>query len=98
MSHSHMMVFNRRSPGSGLRQMVVRCWLAWLVAIVGMVAVPATAEATPDQQIAAAATSPQLHDLGVRPQMCRPEPPDYPGCSPAQVRPLLRAVFKKEYT
>jgi hypothetical protein len=30
--------------------------------------------------------------------MCRPEPPDYPGCTPAQVRPLLRARFASEYT
>lgn len=33
-----------------------------------------------------------------QPRMCRPEPPDYPGCNPQQVRPLLRIAFAKEYT
>jgi hypothetical protein len=36
------------------------------------------------------------HDLA--PAMCRPEPPDYPGCTPEQVRPLLLALFRTEYT
>jgi hypothetical protein len=35
---------------------------------------------------------------GATPALCRPDPPDYPGCRPAQVRPLLRIRFAREYT
>ena len=99
MSRSHMMVVRRRSPGARLRQTVVGCCLAWWSRGGHRCAVPAAAEAaagpgTPGRR----PRSTGSRDSGTRPLLCRPEPPDYPGCSPEQVRPLLRARFAAEYT
>ncbi len=97
MSRSNMMVVHRTSPRAGLRRIVVG-WLAGVVVLLGLVAVPAAADAVPARQIASPASESRPPDWGVGPLICRPEPPDYPGCTAEQVRPLLRARFASEYT
>lgn len=98
MSRSHMMVVRRLSSRAGLGRTVVRGWLAWLVVMVGMVVVPAAAEAMPQEQIAAPTTSSHPVGSGARPLICDPRPTEYPGCTASQVRPLLRSQFAREYT
>lgn len=45
----------------------------------------------------AATASGYEHVGSVHSSVCRPEPPDYPGCSPQQVRPT-RAQYRSEFT
>jgi hypothetical protein len=68
------------------------------VAIGTVIAVPTASDATPVSPAAGGGSAAPLAAHLPRPLMCRPEPPDYPGCTPRQVRPLLRARFASEYT
>ena len=97
MSRSHMMVIRQRRSGAGLAHTLVGCCLSWLVVVAGVLAVPAAATAMPEPAVARPAGSGRT-PTGAEPHICRPEPPEYPGCTPAQVRPLLRARFAAEYT
>lgn len=82
----------------------IRAWSSWvrgfLALLVGVVliAVPTTAWGSPPTSRAQRAPSTSSQLASAVPAICRPEPPDYPGCSPTQVRPLLRALFAAEYT
>ncbi len=81
------------------RLTVARAWLALALSFVVVVATTTTtALAAADlNQVTAGRPVSRPTNLP-RALICRPEPPDYPGCSPAQVRPLLRARFATEYT
>jgi hypothetical protein len=98
MSSSHMMVNHRSTRGAAFGQRPALCCLALLVALLAMLAVPAAADASPYRLPVPTAGDHGRHGSQVDPQICNPEPPDYPGCSAMQVRPLLRARFAAEYT
>jgi hypothetical protein len=86
---------SRVAPRTVTTHIVLLLALLAGVVLVATEAGPAAAASSP-----AASSHLRSHSggLNVDPRMCRPEPPDYPGCTPRQVRPLLRAAFAGEYT
>ncbi len=95
---SRMVINGRSRARNGFVPTDAGAWLAVSVICLGVVATPIEAQASPAAGPTTTAVVSRSGPTAPAVAMCRPEPPDYPGCSPAQVRPLLRLRFAAEYT
>jgi hypothetical protein len=98
MRHSDVVVAGSRGALRAALMTVAKVCLTLAISCTGVVVAPSAVFAAGRPTEATSSVATPRNGPASQPSICRPEPPDYPGCTPEQVRPLLQSLFGTEYT